>query len=450
MSNALQRMLSPSSVAIIGASRDKTSVGYGILKNVLASRFAGRVYAINPFAKSILGQPCRASVLDVPGRVDLALVAVPASKVVSVAKECGEKGVFGLAVVSAGFAETPGGKALQDELVVVCKRYGMRLLGPNCMGFLRPALRLNASFAVSAPPAGGIAFVSQSGAIADSVIDWALRERYAFSLIASLGNSADVDAADLVDFLSHDPKTKAIALYLEGLGDGRRFALAAKKCGKPVVVLKAGRTAKGSVAASSHTGALAGAWNVFRGAMRQSNVVLAEGTEELFDFAKALAEQPLLRHNSVAVITNGGGPGVLAADYASDFGLELASLPRRVVARLERGGVMHSACAYGNPLDLIGDALPDRYEAALDAVVGEPSVGGVIVIQTLQTMTDPAGNARAIVAAKKRHPGKPVIAVFMGGRHNSAGERVLEAGGVPNYNDVRKAMRAMAALAGSL
>ncbi|PIT85614.1 hypothetical protein COU36_02240 [Candidatus Micrarchaeota archaeon CG10_big_fil_rev_8_21_14_0_10_59_7] len=459
MSN-LDALLEPGSVAVIGASRDPKSVGYGVLQGLLkgcvlpskyAKPFPGKVYAVNPNAKKILGARCYANVKDVPGAVDLAVICVPAKVVPAVLRECAEKKVKAIVVVSAGFAET-GDAALQEEIAAIAKRGGMRLLGPNCLGVIRPSKSLNASFGLSMPRAGRTAFVTQSGALADSIVDWALEEMYAFSAIVSLGNKADIDEADLVEWFAHDGQTKAIALYLEGVKDGRKLMAAVRTAaarGKTVLVLKGGRRGEGARAVSSHTGALAGSYAVFESAMRQSGAAVVETLEELLGLAKAVSEQPLAAGNSVAIVTNGGGAGVLCADYCEEFGVMLAELKEATLRKLDATKLMHPAYSRRNPLDLVGDATAKRYEAALDILLADDAVKAAIVIQTLQTMTESEGDARAVLRMRKKHPKKPIVCVFMGGKYSKAAIRLLGENGVPNYDDPRKAAKACALLVGA-
>jgi acetyltransferase len=431
----------------------KSLVKGGVFPSPYSRRFGGIVYAINPNAKEVLGKKCYANISMVKGSVDLAVVCVPGAVVPQVAQECGRKGVKALVVVSAGFAELgPKGLLLQQQLVATCKKYGMRLLGPNCLGIINPHLHLNASFALCSPPAGPVAFITQSGALADSVIDWSVKEGYGFSAVVSLGNSSEVDAADLLDWLSKDENTKAVTIYLEGLQDGRKFTRAARKLKgkKQIIVLKGGRTSAGSSAASSHTGALAGDFRVFQGAMKQAGVLMAESVEELFDLATSVCEQPLLRKNSVAIVTNGGGAGVLCADYCAQYGLNLVPLKKSTIRKLDRTGVMHPAYSRRNPLDIIGDAKPERYDAAVRTLLAEPYISGLIVIQTVQTMTNPIQDAKVIARARKLFPKKPVVCAFLGGKYSHEGLRTLKLNGIPSFNDPRKAVQAMAALGGLL
>ncbi len=454
---SISYIIEPQSIAVIGASRKRDSVGHGVLENLLyggvfrtkyCRPFRGRVYPVNPNAKKILGRKAYPDITEVPGSVDLAVICVPAIIVPSVMKQCAIKGVKGAIIISAGFGEYgEKGKALQDEVLRIAKNR-IRIVGPNCLGVLRMPRHMNASFAPTMPPPGDIAFVSQSGALADSVIDWAIENRYGFSTVISYGNKADLDAHDFLEWLADDPKTRVITLYIEGVRDGRRFLDTARKATrkKPVVVLKAGRGSAGTKAISSHTGSLAGSYSIYQAAFRQSSMIPADNVEELFDIAKALAEQPPCKKNSIAIVTNGGGCGVLAADYCEEFGVGLAEFRKKTIEKLDKSGQMHAAYSRRNPLDIVGDALPGRYRAAVDTLIAEPNVGGMIVLQTLQTMTDPVADAKVVVRAHRRHPDKPILCVYMGGKFSRAGIRYLERHSIPDYNDPRKAAKAMWAL----
>ncbi|MEW5955239.1 MAG: CoA-binding protein [Candidatus Micrarchaeota archaeon] len=327
-----------------------------------------------------------------------------------------------------------------------------QIVTSNCLGFLRPPVAVNASFALSSPPAGGVAFITQSGAIADSVIDWAIKERYAFSAIISVGNAAELGVAEFVEWAARDAATKVITVYVEGIADGRRLMHAVREAvkTKPVVVLKAGRTAAGLEAVTSHTGAMAGSFQVFAAAMKQAGAVLADSIEEMFDLAKAFAEQPRLKQNAVAVITNGGGAGVLCADYCAQYGVNLVPLKPETIAKLDATGKMHPAYSRRNPLDLVGDALADRYKAAVEILLDEPYIHGLMVVQTLQTMTQSVADATLLIEAQKKHPEKPIVSVFMGGKFSAEAITLLESNNVPDFNDPKKAAKAMAALGGLL
>ncbi len=455
-------LLNPKSVAVIGASRDAASVGHGVLKSLLTGcvfdtgeckGFGGKIFPINPKADEILGVKCYPSITAVPEPVDVAVVAVPAKIVPGVVKECGAKGVKAIAIISSGFAETgEEGRRLQEEVAAAARQAGIRVLGPNCLGILRPPIFLNASFALAMPPSGDVAFITQSGAMADSVIDWAIKERYTFSGLVSLGNMSDLDAADFVEWFAADEGTKAIAVYLEWLRDGKKFMRAVCEATKkkPVIVLKGGRTSAGGAAIRSHTGALAGSYEVYTAAVRQCGGMVADSVEELFELAEALSEMPRARENAVAVVTNAGGPGVLCADYCERLGIKLVELRKETVEKLDSTGVMHPAYSKRNPLDIVGDALPNRYEAAINTLLGEEYVQGLIVIQTLQTMTDPVADAKIIIDAHKKFPSKPIVCVFMGGKFTDPSIQLLHQNKIPTYNDPLKGAEAMAALCGLL
>ncbi len=458
MKDKLEKLFKPKSIAVIGASRDQDSVGYGILKNIVngcvfeneyCKPFKGRVYAVNPNADKILNIQSFPKITDIKEDIDLAVIAVPAKIVPSVMKDCVKKKVNAVIVISAGFAELgEKGKKLQQEIKEIAQKSGIPLVGPNCLGIIRPSANLNASFAPAMPPEGNIAFVSQSGAIADSIIDWAIENNYKFSNIISYGNSADLDIHDFIEYLSKDEKTDAIAVYLEGLKNGKKFMEIASKASKkkPIIVLKSGRTEKGSKAMASHTGSLAGSYDIYKAAFKQSNVIIADTIEELFDLAKALANQPPCKENAVAIVTNGGGCGVLAADHCSELGVNIVELKKSTIEKLDKTGKMHPAYSRANPLDIVGDALPERYRVAIEILLKEKYIFGLIVIQTLQTMTNPDADANIIIELSKKYHQKPIICVYMGGRFSKRSRNILEANQIPNYHDIKKAALAMDAL----
>lgn len=451
----LNKLFNPKSVAVIGASRNPGSVGYGVLKSLLrggffqdknVKPFKGKVYAINPNANTVQGQKCYKSIKDIRGKVDLAIFCIPAKIILRVMHDCLDKGVGNAIIISAGFQEYGvQGKALQAELKRLVKDR-MNIVGPNCLGIINTHAQLNASFGPTMPPIGNIGFITQSGALADSIIDWAVGERYGFSKLISYGNGMDLDAADYLEYLGNDPRTKAIAMYLEGLPDGKKFMRIAKKVTrkKPVVAIKAGRTQSGQKAISSHTGSLAGSYKIYEAAFKQSGITVADTVEELFDLAKALGHQKPCK-NGIAIITNGGGAGVLTADHCESLGVKLVEFHELLLKRLDNTGKMHPAYSRRNPLDIVGDARPERYKAALDIVMQDKEVNGAIVLQTLQTMTDTVEDAKIILKANKKFK-KPIICVYMGGKYSQEGIDYLEDHKIPDYNDPRKAALAMKAL----
>ncbi len=453
----LEQFFNPKAIAVVGASRHASSPGHGILKSLLRGGvfncetnkpFNGSVYPVNPFADKILSKKCYGSILDIKENIDLAVIAVPAKTVPQIMEDCAKKKVKGAIIISAGFSEAGAeGKKLQDCVLETAKKNNIRIIGPNCLGIIRPGSSLNASFGPCMPKQGKVAFFSQSGALIDSVIDWSLDNNYGFSAIVSLGNKADVNLCELFEWAKQDTNTKSIALYLEGLKNGRKFMEAAKKTSvlKPIVALKAGRSETGVKAVSSHTGSLAGSYELYRAAFKQSGIHIAENVDELFEIAKSLAFQPPCKNN-IAIITNGGGAGVLCADHCERLGIRLAEFNKETLRKLDACGKMHPAYSRGNPLDLVGDAMHDRYKAAIDIVLSQKDIYGLIVIQTIQTMTQPVLDAKAVIEARKKYPGKPIITSYMGGKFTRESVELLQSNFVPDFNAPYKAAKAMKAL----
>jgi acetyl coenzyme A synthetase (ADP forming)-like protein len=453
----LKYFFQPKSVAVIGASHNPEKVGYGVLKNLLAGGtfplshlkgFPGQIFAVNPKIDNILGLKCYPRITDISQKVDLAIVCVPARLVPRVLKDCVIKGVKGVTIISAGFGElAKKGKALQEEFLKIAKEGKIRIIGPNCLGTLYPPKYLNASFGPFLPLKGRIAFISQSGALVDSIVDWSLKERYGFSAVISYGNKSDLDAPDFIAWAARDSHTRAIALYIEGFTNGRYFFEVAKKVTpfKPIILLKAGKTTVGTRAVKSHTGSLAGKHEVYKGVCKQAGVIMADTLTQMFDMAKALAHQPPARGNRIAIITNGGGNGVMCADYCEELGVNLVKLPEEIIRKLDRSGEMHPAWSRANPLDVVGDASPQRYKVALSAIMSSKYYDGVIVIQTLQSMTKPIENARVVVEMQKRYR-KPVVSAFIGGAFTEPGVKFLEEHNIPNFNDLDRAAKAIWAL----
>jgi len=442
----LEMFFHPKSVAVIGASKNPAKLGYGVLYNILTYGYKGEVYPINPHAERILGLKCYSSVLEVPEPIDLAIIVVPAAVVLQVAEECGRKGVKGLIVISAGFREAGReGVKRERELISIVRRYGMRLIGPNCLGIIDTVCPLNASFAAGMPSRGHIAFMSQSGALCTAILDWALAAGIGFSHFVSLGNKADLAEVDLLEAWADDPHSKVVIVYMEGITDGRRFMDAARRVTRriPVIAVKSGNTAAGSRAVSSHTGSLAGSERAYEAAFKQCGVLRATSVEELFDYSLAFASQPLLRGDRIAIVTNAGGPGVMATDALERMGLQLASLSRGTIEHL-RAHLPSSANIY-NPVDVLGDALADRYGLALEAVLKDEGVDGAIVILTPQVMTQIPETARAIADIASRYD-KPVLACFMGQARVKEGIEILGQRGIPNYPFPERAVGALRAM----
>ncbi len=457
-SRNLNIMLNPGSIAVIGATPKKGRVGHDILKNLLKggtfkspynSAFKGKIFPVNPRYKKIMGLKCYSSVLDIPSKIELAVIAVPSSYVFNVIKDCVRKKIPGAIIISAGFKEIgEKGKKLEIQISEYSRRHNLRLIGPNCLGVINTHNNMNASFAPAMPPRGEVAFVSQSGAIIDSVVDWAIENDYGFSKIISYGNKADIEIHEYLEYLGQDKDTKVITLYIEGIEQGGEFLKVAKKVNKtkPIVVLKGGKTSEGAKAISSHTGSLAGSYEVYLTAFKQAKLTVAESVEELFDFARTLCYQPAAKKNRIGIITNAGGGGVLCADACNKLGVKLARLTKKTINKLDSTKVMHPAYSKRNPLDIIGDARADRYKAAINTLLSESYINGLIVIQTLQTMTEPVKNANIVVEAHKKYPNKPVICSFVGGKYSKKGEHILKKNKIPNFDDISKAAKAMKVL----
>ena len=418
--NALRAFFAPRAVAVIGASRRRGTIGGEVFHNVLRDGFEGPVYPVNPAAPVVQSVPAYRTVGEIPGPVDLAVVTVPAEHACDVAAQCAEKNVRALVVISAGFGEDgPEGKARQAELVRICRTSGMRLIGPNCMGLLNtdPAVRLNATFAPQMPPAGRVAFSTQSGALGLAIIDYAASLGLGLSTFVSVGNKADISGNDLLNYWETDPGTDVILLYLESFGNPRRFGRIARRVGrtKPIVAVKSGRSPAGNRATSSHTGALVAADVTVDALFRQAGVIRTDTLEELFDVASLLANQPVPSGNHVAVVTNGGGAGVLCADGCEAQGLVLPAFGEETQSRLR--AVLPAEASLQNPVDMLASATADQYRRAVGIVAADPNVDAVVVIFVPPLVTDAADVARALVeAARAIDRRKPVLTVFMSAR----------------------------------
>mgnify|MGYP001343428422 CR=1 FL=1 len=447
----LDAIFAPASVAVVGASNRQGSVGRAVFKNILESDYAGIIYPVNVKAKSICGVRAYPSLTDIPDSIDLAVVIVPAAQTPAVAREAAAKGVRGLVVISAGFRETGvDGAKLEQELLAICRENTIRLVGPNCLGLINTdsARGLNASFARQKAKPGNIAFVSQSGALCTAVLDFAAKRNIGFSKFISVGNKADIGELALIRYLHDDPQTKVIMLYVEELRHGAAFIETVREITggdnpTPILAIKAGRTTEGAAAVSSHTGSLAGTEAVYNALFEQSGVFRVQSIEDLFDFAVAFASQPLPGSNRMAIVTNAGGPGIIATDVTIHSGLRLAKLSETTTEVLRDH--LPASANVKNPIDVIGDAGSDRYEAALSTVLNDENVDGLICILTPQSMTEIEQTA-AIIPALARRSGKPVVASFMGLLDVSQGIEILEQNGIPHYHFPEGAARAMGAL----
>ena len=425
-------MLAPRSVAVVGASNTASKVGAITFRNLVQGGFEGPVYPVNSQRDLVQGTKAYQSIADLPEPVDLVVVCTPAATVPAIVRQSGEAGAGGLVILTAGFRETgPTGRALEELLKQELSRFPeLRAIGPNCLGAIVPAAKLNASFAASMPLPGRVAFVSQSGALCTAMLDWACDRSLGFSCFLSIGNMLDVDFADLLDYLAEDPRTEAVILYLESITNARRFMSAARACArrKPILAYKAGRFALSAQAAASHTGAMAGIDNVYDAAFQRAGIVRVHRLDDLFDCAQLLAGRTRLTGDRLAIVTNAGGPGVIACDALLDAGGTIASLHDTTLRRLDEA--LPASWSHGNPVDVLGDASPERFARALQIVASDEHVDAVLAILTPQAMTDPAATALALVEVTTKSE-KPMLACWMGGRLVHAGVEILNSAGVP-------------------
>lgn len=432
----LDMFLDPQSVAVIGASREPGKLGYAVLENIIKSGFKGPIYPINPNAPEILGLPCFTSVLGVPGSIDLAVITIPAKFVAKVLDECGQRGVKGAIIITAGFREVgSAGAQLERELITIANQYKMRLVGPNVLGMVDTVTPINASFAAGMPMPGTISFMSQSGALCTAILDWAEAHDIGFSRFISIGNKADINEIDLLEAWNVDDKTSVIIAYLEGITNGQKFIETARRVtkNKPVIALKSGNTGAGARAASSHTGTLAGSARAYDAAFSQCGIIRATSVQDLFDLSIAFSYQPVLPGDRIAIVTNAGGPGIMGTDAVENLGLKLATLTDETQAYLAQN--LPAAANVHNPIDVLGDALAERYGMAVETALKDPNVDGVLVILTPQVMTQVPESAQAVCDAVDRMKGcgKPVLGCWMGQAITKAGADVLNQHQIPNY-----------------
>ncbi|MGD9972169.1 MAG: acetate--CoA ligase family protein [Desulfatirhabdiaceae bacterium] len=459
--NQLDAIFSPRSVAVIGASTMPGKVGHDIFENILKGGYTGTLYPVNPSARSVLSVRAYPGILDIPDPIDLAMVILPPKLCLQAVDQAIEKGVKGMVIVSAGFREVgPEGAEIENRIVEKCREAGIRVIGPNCLGVINPlaSVRLNASFSARMPKPGNVSFISQSGALCTAVLDFAADREFGFSKFISIGNKADVDELDLLRYLHADQDTEVIMIYLEELRRGREFIDEVKEITSgdrptPILVIKSGRTGAGALAAASHTGALAGSEAVYDAIFKQSGMIRVESIDELFDFATAFAYKNLSSlgkltkkipsGNRVAIITNAGGPGIVATDMTVSSGLQLARFQPDTLEVL--ASHLPQTANIHNPVDVIGDAAQDRYENALSAVIRDEGVDGALVILTPQSMTNSLGTAEAI-ARIARKTQKPILCCFMGIVDVSKGVRYLQENGIPVFKFPENAAKSMGAL----
>lgn len=448
MIKQIRYFFEPRNIAVVGASRTSGAVGNVMVSNLLNFGFEEGIFPINPKATEILGLPCYPSVTQVEGEIDLSIICVPPKIVPMVIKESAEKGIKAVIIITAGFGELgEEGKQLQSDIITIAKNYNMRILGPNCLGLMRTANKLNASFAGNFPNKGPIGFVSQSGAMLTAILDYSFEEGIGFSNFVSIGNKADIDDADLISYFVEDPETKSVGLYIESIPNGRKFmdSILQSITKIPIVAIKSGRSLAGAAAVSSHTGALAGSDKAFDAAFEQIGIQRAHYIEEFFAKLRALAYQPPARGNRIAIITNAGGPGVMTADSLQDEGLTLAHLSKQTIETLDK--VLPATWPRRNPIDLIGDAQTERYYEALAACIQDSNIDGIVILCTAQAMTEPLETAKAIVELLET-TNKPITAAWIGGASSgniAAGEDYLDDHGIPEVQFPHAAVQAMAA-----
>lgn len=431
--STVANLLNPQSIAIIGASEKVGSLGRTLVHNMLGAGFEGRIYPIHPKNATILGLAAYPSVLHIQEKIDLAVIVTPSSTVPSILEECGKKGISTVVVISSGFKEIgEEGEQLEKRLLSIAKHFGIRILGPNCLGVMNPHIGLNATFAKGSALKGHIAFISQSGALCTAILDWSLQKNIGFSAFVSMGSMSDIDWTDMLEYLEKDALTKAIVIYMETIGSGQKFMEIAKKVilHKPICIIKAGRTQAAAQAAISHTGSLSGGDDVFTAAMEQIGVLRVDAIEDLMDFILFLAQEKFPKGNALAIVTNAGGPGVLATDAAALSGAHLAQLDPSTIAHLN--AVLPPSWSHNNPIDVLGDADVRRYEKAIEHALLDKNVHGLLVILTPQDMTDAQGTANSLATFTKSTK-KPLFASWMGGASVASGIEILESAHIPCF-----------------
>ncbi|SDN31794.1 acetyltransferase [Desulfonauticus submarinus] len=445
MKQNLEYLFSPKSIAIIGASSHPEKIGHIVLQNLQEMNFKGEIYPVNPKAKTILGLPVFSDIKSLPKKIDLAVITVPRGLAVKSVEELGEKGVKAVIVISAGFKEI-GGKGYHQEqkLIEIAKKYNIALLGPNCLGLINTHANLNTTFATGIPNKGNISFFSQSGALCVAILDWALGENIGFSKFISLGNKAILDETDMIEYLGKDPKTKVILGYIENVCSGEKFIQTAKKVtrNKPILLIKSGRTAAGARAASSHTGAIAGSDKAYSTAFSKAGIIRVFDVETLFNLALAFSTQPLPQGPNLTIITNSGGPGIMAADICENSKLQMTRLSAETIQKLKQ--ILPGYAALYNPIDIIGDADAKRYLDTIDVIVDDPNTHAILVLLSPTSAIAPQITelAKGIVKKCKNIP-KPIFCVFMGKHHVKKGQKILLDNNIPCYLFPEPAIRSL-------
>jgi len=440
----LDKIFKPRSVAIVGASDEEGSVGYALVQNLTQHGYKGEVFLVNIRKKEILGRKAYAKLEDIPAEVDLAIIATPAKTVPDLVRDCGRSGIKGVIIVSAGFKEIgQEGKLLEEKIKRITEKYSLSIIGPNCLGVIKPDIGLNATFLEKYPKSGKIAFISQSGALGSAILDWAVHENIGFNNFVSIGSMIDVNFGDLIDYFGTDPKTKSILMYIEGLTDARKFMSAARHFAKtkPIIVVKSGKFAESAQAAASHTGSMSGEDNVYDAAFKRAGIVRVDEIEDLFNAAEVLGTQPLPKGKRLAIITNAGGPGVMATDSLISHNGELSKLSSESLAKLNL--ILPSYWSKANPIDLLGDAKADRYKAAVEACLEDDGVDGLLIIYTDQAVAQSDQIAETIVKTlnEKNFEEKTVLTSFIGYEAIEKANEIFNHNNIPTYQTPEDAIK---------
>jgi acetyltransferase len=438
----LDKIFDPKSIVLVGASDEKSSVGYILMKNLIDLGYKGKVYPVNIRKNEILGLKAYNNVDKLPEIVDLAVIATPSKTVPDIVEQCGKAGIIGIIIISAGFKEVgTEGKALEEKILEVKKKYNLRIIGPNCLGIIRPNINLNATFIKKMPKPGKIAFISQSGAIGTAILDLATHENLGFSNFVSVGSMIDVDFGDLIDYFGTDPQTKSILMYIEGVTEAREFISAARHFSrtKPIIVVKAGKFGESAKAAASHTGSLTGEDNVYDAAFKRAGIVRVDEIVDLFNCAEVLRIQPLPKGPNLAIITNAGGPGIMATDALLAREGKLAKISQNTIEELNLN--LPNYWSKGNPIDILGDAKADRYTNAIEACLKDKNVDGLLVIYTPQGMVDATELAKSIAELyKSKKSSKTLLTSFMGYEDVADANLLLSQKGIPTYSTPEQAV----------
>ncbi|MEM4703682.1 MAG: bifunctional acetate--CoA ligase family protein/GNAT family N-acetyltransferase [Candidatus Bathyarchaeia archaeon] len=440
----LDKIFNPKSVAVVGASDEEGTVGFTLMKNLIDLKFEGKIYPVNIRKSEILGFKAYQSVEQIGEPVDLAVIATPAKTVPDIVEQCGRAGILGLVIISAGFKEIgPEGKALEDRILEIKKKYGLRIIGPNCLGIIRPSNNLNVTFINRVPKPGSIAFISQSGALGSAILDWAINQNIGFSNFVSIGSMIDVDFGDLIDYFGTDNKTKSILMYIEGLSNARKFMSAARHFArtKPIIVVKAGKFGESAKAAASHTGSLTGEDMIYDKAFKRAGIVRVEEIADLFNCAEVLGTQPLPRGPRLAIITNAGGPGVMATDAIIARGGKMAQLSPKTMETLD--AVLPHFWSHGNPIDILGDAKADRYKAVVEACLNDDNIDGLLIIYTAQAVGEPVKIAETIseLVKSRTYQNKTILTSFMGYGAVEEANKVFNSNNIPTYSTPEQAVK---------